>query len=818
VQKKLSESKSRSFLSSFEESTKLLANVEQLRNQQAEILAKGKEANSRSKQLIAIVGSSPGQTSDTSILLSERVFRQNLAYYTETSAKLANLLSKLAANHLEVIAEKLKQQQLQSALLSRSRLLLGSPIDIKTLEQLSLNVHNTTWKSRESVFQELKEVRIERQRLRNKAEEIDQQINQFESQIAELAHQELELNSSHDVEIADAVFASNVANSSDVSKSNAAYLPQMLVKPSLAEETISPNLKLILLAALTQSQQWFTKTTRMATLVMLLGLTGGSWVTNELLIPQIAQAETARIDLSVTSKPNETYETLVSRAEGAVLAAVQDKFDQNKHLTSVTVMVMAENYGSTAPLLSLEVSRNQWQKNPDIEIWSTYFANARSLLGLSSEVATTNSSTPATDTVIDAVNSYVVSSLETVKEIAPTPQTNTVSKSLYPEAATDTGSNRESEFSSVTNKTTPPQIANTETVLLNISITSQPNETYETLVSRAEEAVLAAVEENFDQNKKMSNVTVMVMAENYGSTAPVLSLEVSRSQWHKSPDIQRWGTYFTSARSLLGFNSEVATTISTTPTTNSAVIAKQPVNSYVSRLETVNEIAPTSNQITTPSKATNPVSVANAGNNYELEFSAIINKTTAPQTTNPEAASIDLWVTRQLDETYETLLSRAEQAVLATVEENFDKNKQISNVTVMVMAENYGATAPVLSLEVSRNQWRKSPNIQRWGTYLMSARSLLGFKNVATTNDLATDSFDQPAQSEIDSLYNSNSSNPATDTFDPSAQPETDDSYIDSLDNSNSSDPPTVAPVPSQQPPNSTAPNSAFPSSIQLVN
>jgi hypothetical protein len=601
-----------------------------------------------------------------------------------------------------------------------------------------------------------------------------------------------------------------------VSKFNAAYLPQMLVKDSLAEETISPNLKLILLAALTQSQQWFTKTTRMATLVMLLGLTGGSWVTNELLIPQIAQAETARIDLSVTSKPNETYETLVSRAETAVQAAIQEKFDQNKHLTSVTVTVMGENYGSTAPLLSLEVSRNQWHKNPDIEIWSTYFANARSLLGLSSEVASTNSSTPA-NTVIGAVNSYVVSSLETVN-LASTPQTNTSSKSLYPEAATDTGSNRELEFSSVTNKTTAPQIANTETVLLNISITSQPNETYETLLSRAEEAVLAAVEENFDQNKKISNVTVMVMAENYGSTAPVLSLEVNRSQWHKSPDIQRWGTYFTSARSLLGLSSEVATTISTTPTTDSAVIAKQPVNSYVSRLETVNEIAPTSNQITTPSKASNPVSVANAGNNYELEFSAIINKTTAPQTTNPEAASIDLWVTRQLDETYETLLSRAEQAVLATVEENFDKNKQISNVTVMVMAENYGATAPVLSLEVSRNQWRKSPNIQRWGTYLMSARSLLGFNNVATADDLATDSFEQPAQSEIDSLYNSNSSDPATDTFDPSAQLETDDSYIDSLDNSNSSDPDTDAPVPSQQPPNSTTPNSADPTSIQIVN
>ncbi len=421
-----------------------------------------------------------------------------------------------------------------------------------------------------------------------------------------------------------------------------------------------------------------------------------------------------------------------------------------------------------------------------------------------------------------AVNSYVVSSLEPIN-LAPTPQTNTSSKSLYPEAATDTGSNRESEFSSVTNKTTTPQTAIPETVLLNISVTSQPNETYETLLSRAEEAVLAAVEENFDQNKQISNVTVMVMAENYGSTAPVLSLEVSRSQWHKSPDIQRWGTYFASARSLLGLNSEVETTISTTPTTDSAVIAKQPVNSYVSRLETVNEIAPTSNQTTTPSKASNPVSVADAGSKYELEFAAIINKTTAPQTTNPEAASIDLWVTRQLDETYETLLSRAEQAVLATVEENFDQNKQISNVTVMVMAENYGATAPVLSLEVSRNQWRKSPNIQRWGTYLMSARSLLGFNNVETTNDLATDTFDQPSQSEsdninIDSLDNSNSSDPVDDGFDPSAQPETDYTNIDSLDNRNSSDPDTVAPVPSQQPPNSTTPNSAFPSSIQLVN
>lgn len=61
MQKKLSESKSRSFLSSFEESTKILANVEQLRKQQAEILAKGQEANNRLKQLITIVGSPPGK-------------------------------------------------------------------------------------------------------------------------------------------------------------------------------------------------------------------------------------------------------------------------------------------------------------------------------------------------------------------------------------------------------------------------------------------------------------------------------------------------------------------------------------------------------------------------------------------------------------------------------------------------------------------------------------------------------------------------------------------------------------------------------------
>ncbi len=647
------------------------------------MLAKEQEASKHLKQLIAIVGVPPGQTSDASVLQSDRVFRQNLQHYAETRNEVEDLLTKLPFNHPEVIAGKGKLQAVQSALLTRSSWLLGKAVSREILHQLSVNISSSTasWKSRESLLQELKQVKIDRQRLKNRLKELDQQIAQLKSQ------QELE-----NKQVVPAEAVGSTCTKLDLSNGTSNFhLPlQTTIKPSLIEKS-SPSLKLILLAALSQSQQWFTQTTQRATLVLLLGLAGGSWVTNELFAPQIAQAGTARIDLSVQSQPNESYETLVSRAEAAMQTVVEDSW-KNTQVTSVTVMVMADNYGAIAPVLAMEVSRSQWNASPNVQRWGTYFTSARSLLGFRN-VATTTASEIVTDTAVaeepedsfggletDAAattynqdqtsgteqDSIIADATVPFEDVATTAasETNDVAEELedtsvyidtdnattpkqpVPTAPTSlpagvkapvaASANPPKEFA-VTNKVIKPQIVQRETTHIDLSVQSLPNESYETLLSRAEAATQTVVKENFKKNKQATAVTVMVMAENYGVIAPVMSLEVSRSQWSKSPNIQRWGTYLTSARSLLGLkNVATATDNLATPAEPETAIFK------IEQLDDSNSVPETANvrSSQSPNSTSTKLKVSPASN------SSTPNQTTAgprnsqtPTSTNSSSGS-----------------------------------------------------------------------------------------------------------------------------------------------------------------------------------
>ena len=137
------------------------------------------------------------------------------------------------------------------------------------------------------------------------------------------------------------------------------------------------------------NQFWsWSQPSRAAILVLLLGL-GGVWLTTEAIAPQVARAEAARrVDLSLNRLPNETYESLLRRAEAATAAAVQDSFNQDNEVTGVTVTVVAQNQGAIAPILSLQVTRPQWLSHPDLQSWATYYRNAKALL-LFDNVATT---------------------------------------------------------------------------------------------------------------------------------------------------------------------------------------------------------------------------------------------------------------------------------------------------------------------------------------------------------------------------------------------------------------------------------------------
>ncbi|MUG92667.1 hypothetical protein F7734_09455 [Scytonema sp. UIC 10036] len=131
------------------------------------------------------------------------------------------------------------------------------------------------------------------------------------------------------------------------------------------------------------------KKIRIASALLVLSSGVPLWIASEALTPQIVQAYTARVDLSIDRFPEENYETLLTRAETAARAAAQRSFDQDILVTDVSIIVSVQNYGAIAPVLELKVSRPQWRTRPDPKRWATYFKTARSLLFFGGKFSTT---------------------------------------------------------------------------------------------------------------------------------------------------------------------------------------------------------------------------------------------------------------------------------------------------------------------------------------------------------------------------------------------------------------------------------------------
>lgn len=120
-------------------------------------------------------------------------------------------------------------------------------------------------------------------------------------------------------------------------------------------------------------KQWLTEITPLTALS--LTVLGFSFFSQ-----QLAQAETARIDdITIERQPNETYDSLVQRAETAATTALEQGFNRSSQITDVSVVVLGQNQGAIVPVLAIGVSRPQWTRGNDE---FTYFSNARSLLSL----------------------------------------------------------------------------------------------------------------------------------------------------------------------------------------------------------------------------------------------------------------------------------------------------------------------------------------------------------------------------------------------------------------------------------------------------
>ena len=97
----------------------------------------------------------------------------------------------------------------------------------------------------------------------------------------------------------------------------------------------------------------------------------------------------------------------------------------------------------------------------------------------------------------------------------------------------------------------------------------------------------------------------------------------------------------------------------------------------------------------------------------------------APQASQAYTSRLDLFLSREPGETYDTLLRRAELAARAGAQRSFDQDLLITNVSVTVVVEGEGMTVPILALRVDRDQWRARPETYYWATYYRTAEVLL---------------------------------------------------------------------------------------------
>jgi hypothetical protein len=119
---------------------------------------------------------------------------------------------------------------------------------------------------------------------------------------------------------------------------------------------------------------------RTSSLLFFLGLAGSFSAVESAIAPLVAQAYTSRVNITLERQPNESFQTLTRRAETVARAAAQRSFDNDILTTQAAIIVTGEHIGLSAPILTLEVSRENWKNYPNAQRWSTYYLNSKALL------------------------------------------------------------------------------------------------------------------------------------------------------------------------------------------------------------------------------------------------------------------------------------------------------------------------------------------------------------------------------------------------------------------------------------------------------
>lgn len=129
------------------------------------------------------------------------------------------------------------------------------------------------------------------------------------------------------------------------------------------------------------------------TALTLVGVTG---LTLEAIAPQVSYAAEDRLTMVLARERNETFASMVERAERAISQVAQRRFDSDPAIDQVMITVLGENRSLVAPILSISVSRQDWRASRSVEYLATYYPTSEALLQLEdTPPAATPVATPA---------------------------------------------------------------------------------------------------------------------------------------------------------------------------------------------------------------------------------------------------------------------------------------------------------------------------------------------------------------------------------------------------------------------------------------
>jgi hypothetical protein len=143
------------------------------------------------------------------------------------------------------------------------------------------------------------------------------------------------------------------------------------------------------------------------------------------LVP-LASARPLNLNLSLSREGKETYNQFIERANQLAKREIEQGLRSDAGADSVDVVVIGESHGAIAPLLSVKVSRADWQSNPNISRWSNPFPFSKSLLGFESTPPTPPPSPSAPPPSPPAPPPSPTGDILPIDEL-PTPETEPIS-------------------------------------------------------------------------------------------------------------------------------------------------------------------------------------------------------------------------------------------------------------------------------------------------------------------------------------------------------------------------------------------------------